>query len=62
MADPKKASPLQFITSIESVRLTNLFFRVAWKMSAGLIVLAVRLIASIVLRIAHAVSRRRRDW
>jgi hypothetical protein len=62
MADPKKTSPVQFIANIESVRLPNLFFRIAWKCTFGLIAFAARLIATIGLRIMRGISRRRVDW
>jgi hypothetical protein len=62
MAEKKQQSPVELVTKIESVRLTNLFFRIAWKCTFGLIALTARLIAAIGLRIVRAISRRRVDW
>ena len=59
MADPKKNSPLQFVTQIESVRLTNWSIRTLWKSTALAIALTVRLFASIILTIVHLVRRHR---
>jgi hypothetical protein len=59
----RKQNPaVEFITDIESVRLTNWSIRVAWKTAAGLIAIAVRLVASIILAILRCMHRRRFDW
>jgi hypothetical protein len=60
--EKKQPSPVELVTKIESVRLTNLFFRIAWKCTFGLIALTARLIATISLRVVRAISRRRVDW
>jgi hypothetical protein len=57
MTDQKKG-PVQYVREIESVRLANCMIR----MLVGAIALVIRLMASIVLRIVRAISRRRRDW
>lgn len=62
MTEPKKTSPVQFVTEIESVRLTNWFIRMAWKTAAGLIALAVRIATSAVLTIIHVIQRKRANW
>ena len=62
MADAKKKSPVQFITQIESVRLTNFFIRMTWKATAGLIAITFRLLTSIILAIVRVVQRNRTNW
>jgi hypothetical protein len=62
MTEPKKTSAVQFVTQIESVRMTNWFIRTAWKTAAGLIALTFRLITWIVLGIIRGIQRRRTNW
>jgi hypothetical protein len=62
MADTKKNSPVQFITQIESVRLTNFSIRVMWKAAAGLIAVTFRLLTAIILAIVRVRQRNRTNW
>ena len=59
MTDQNKTSPVKFITEIESVRLTNIFIRLAWKSTAGLIALLARLLTSVILAIVRLWQRNR---
>jgi hypothetical protein len=60
MTDQKKPDPLQFILNIESIRLTNLFFRLAFKAIASAIALLARLLTVIVLAAVRKRQRRNR--
>ena len=62
MTEPKKTTAVQFVTQIESVRLTNWLLRTAWKTAAGLIALTVRIVTSIMLAIVRMIQRKRTDW
>jgi hypothetical protein len=62
MTDAKKESPVQFITQIESVRLTNFSIRMMWKATAGLIAITFRLLTAIILAIVRVRQRNRTNW
>lgn len=63
VADAQKKHPaMQFVTEIESVRLSNNFIRTAWKSTALLIALTARLLTGIVLTIVRVVQRNRTNW
>lgn len=51
-------NPIELVTQIESVRLTNWFLRTWWKAIA----LTLRLVTSIVIAVVHASQRRRNNW
>jgi hypothetical protein len=60
MTEPKKPDPIGFILNIESVRLANLFFRLAFKATASTIALIARLVSIIALARVRRRQRRNR--
>jgi hypothetical protein len=59
MATQDKDKPTKFFTDIESVRLTNLAIRTAWKSTAVAITAISRLTTAILLARHHATRRNR---
>lgn len=59
MSDKKPKSPIEYVTDIESVRLTNWFIRMAWRATALTITVIVRLLTAIPIAILRSIQRNR---